>query len=490
MDDRLVLGIDVGSSSAKGVLATADGRIIHRAAIPQTVDRPGLGHVEQSPDQWWEALRRLVRSTIGRSAGAEARPLAGLAISGHFPTLVLADGDGEPIVPALLYADRRADGYVAQASEIAGWHLMGDELLPKLLWLRARRPDLLRRTRRVFNPQDHLVFRLTGNHLLDHRTAMRSGGLFDPAALAWRLDVANDLGLAPDALPELRRAGDIAGTVTSLAAADLGLPPGTPVILGLPDTPAALLGAGVVHPGDVLVYYGTTTTVDVCTVAFEDYLLDPSSIREWGPYREVGYAVLGPALPWAASGLRSVASRSGPDADLARLDRDAVMLGADPDGPYVLPHFMAHPRGDEPALRPAIVGLDVTHDRAHLHRALLESFGFTVRAGLEDADLTAFARNFTAAGGGAASDAWRQIVSDVLGVEQVWAAASDGALGDAMLAAWATCGSDVFGPGRSTWLGDLARTSPDDAASRVEASRYTTWCRLRDALTEVWRGPR
>jgi len=487
MGDRLVLGVDLGSSSAKAVLATVNGRVVHRGTVAQMVDRPGLGLVEQDPDQWWGALRWLVRRTYGRGVPADCGPLAGVAISGHFPTLVLADAGGEPIMPAMLYSDRRADAYVAQASEIAGWHLMGDELLPKLLWLQAGRPDLMQRTRRVFNPQDHLVFRLTGRHLLDHRTAMRSGGLFDPLTLEWRDDVVRSLGLRPDSLPSLRRAGEIAGTITDSAAAELGLPPRTPVVLGLPDTPSALLGAGVVHPGDVLIYYGTTTTVDVCTVAFEDFLVDPSPIRDWGPYREVGYAVLGPALPWAASGLQSLESGHVMETTLAALDAEAAAAGTDPDGPYVLPYFMAHPRGDEPAIRPAIVGLDVTHDRVHLHRALLESFGFTVRAGLEDSGLAPFAKRFVAAGGGAASHQWRQIVSNVLGVEQAWAKTSDGALGDAMLAAWATCRSDVFGPGRSRWLGDMIRTVPDTVAHEVEMGRYDTWRRLREGLSSVWR---
>jgi len=482
--DRVVLGVDFGTTFAKAVLATEHGQIVARASIAQRVDRGPGGMAEQDPGAWWRDLRILVQQTMGANRPDRDLALAGIAISGHLPTLVLADGAGRPLAPAMLYADRRADAFIERACELSGQRLGGDEILPKLLWLAAFEPSRLRAARMLFNLNDDLVYRITGERGLDHRTAMRSG-LFDPVAMDWRRDVAKGLGLDPAVLPPVRRGGDVAGHALPGPAAELGIPAGTPVLVGLGDTPATLVGAGVVHAGDAMVYYGTTTTLDVCTHDFDAYLADPRPIRDWAPYREVGYAVLGPAIRWAANGLRPV-DREGDDAsaDLAALDDAAAALAPDPDAPFVIPAFEAHVPGAGHA-PPAIIGLQPTHGRAELHRAMLESFGFVARAGLEASGLAGTTHRFVAAGGGARSTLWRQIVSDTLGAAQAWARRADADLGMAMLAARAVLEADVFGAAAPDWLGDVELTTPDPARVEVQERRYATWLAARAALAGV-----
>jgi xylulokinase len=381
----------------------------------------------------------------------------------------------------MLYGDCRADAEVDPSAALGGEALAGDEWLPKLLWLHAKAQDLLDRTRMVFNPHDYLAFRLTGVRGLDHRSARRSGGLFDPRALAWRTAVSVEAGLDPRALPPLRRAGEVLGHVTLEAATAVGLPAGTPVVVGLGDTPAELIGAGVVHPGEVLLYYGTTTTVDVCSHDFESYLRDPAPIVDWAPYNEVAYAVLGPVLPWVATGLEPAPSED-PSAGIARLDALAATHEASLDGPYVVPYFLAHARPGAPIRRPAILGLDAGHSRVDLYRAVLESFGFIARAGLERANIDVAGARLVATGGGARSDPWRQLLSDVLGSTQAWRPWADAALGSAALAAWATCDVDVFTANAWIQQPEGPPTHPDPERRRVEDARYRIWLRFRDAI--------
>src|SRR5262245_58974134 len=175
-----VLGVDFGSTTAKAVLATDRGEILGRATMPQTVDRGPDGIAEQDPDGWWRDLRALV----GEVTAANAE-IAGIAISGQLPTLVLCDDSGRPLAPAMLYADRRSDACIERARELSGQRLNGDELLPKLLWLAEVAPERVRAADRLFNLADWLTHRLTGERALDVRTAMRSG-LFDPETMAWR----------------------------------------------------------------------------------------------------------------------------------------------------------------------------------------------------------------------------------------------------------------------------------------------------------------
>jgi xylulokinase len=494
---RLVLGIDLGSSSAKAVLADEAGEVVARAQVPQRISRPVPGAAEQAADTWMDAVRDLVAVTWGRLASGGARSeeaglhLAALSVSGHYPTLLLADASGNPLAPAFLYGDTRADARVEEAARIGGERLAGDEWLPKILWLASERPELLARTRAVFDPHDHVAFRLTGRRGLDHRSARRSGGLFDPVALTWRTELARRSGLDPAALPPLRRSGEILGSVTPEAAAATGLPAGTEVVVGIGDTPAELIGAGVVRPGQVLLYYGTTTSADVCTHDFEAYLRDPAPIGDWAPYREVAYAVLGPAMPWVARGLVPPVDGADPP-DLAALDSAAAAIEPSLEGPYVVPHFLAHARPGEPVRVPAIIGLDADDTRADLHRAVLESYAFSVRAGLESAGLETAGLDlahlsFVATGGGARSAFWRQLVSDVLGAAQEWRPSVDAALGSAAVAAWGACGADVFSPDGWGRTVKASTTFPDTDRHRDETERYRRWLRVRDAIAGATR---
>jgi xylulokinase len=415
---------------------------------------------------------------LGELDTEQRTAIAGISVSGHYPTLLLADDAGRPLAPARLYGDQRADSAVDAAAQLGGEALAGDEWLPKLLHLRRTEPALLRQARMVFNPHDYVAFRLTGLRGLDHRSARRSGGLFDPPSLAWRADVCAAAGLDPRSLPPLRRAGEILGGVTPAAALETGIPVGTPVVIGLGDTPAELLGAGAVRPGDALLYYGTTTSCDVISHPFEAYLLDPAPIVDWAPYHEVAYAVIGPALPWVAAGL--VPEAAGMDEAIAELDASAARLEPALEDPFVLPFFLAHARPGTPVRRPAMVGLDAGHSRANLHRAVLESFGFIVRSGLESAGLEPSQLRFVATGGGARSPFWRQLTSDVLGVAQEWRPAADAALGSAALAAWATTDAAILGPTLGDGL-DTVTTTPDPAVHRLEEKRYAAWSRLLGA---------
>jgi xylulokinase len=484
--EPLVVGFDLGSSAAKVVVATTSGVVMARASRPQSVDRGAAGLVEQDPENWWAALCQLVMAAFGSFPDARRHQIAAVAISGHFPTLLIADGAGRPLAPAMLYADARAEGHVRQAGDLAGQQLLGDEILPKLLWLRANSPSSLRHVRRIFNPQDYLVFRLTGSHVLDHHTASRLGGLLDMSRLAWRADVMAAAGLSIDVLPDLRRPGDVAGTVSEAAAMLTRIPEGTPVITGVGDTLAALLGAGVVRSHQVLLYYGTTATADVCTRDIESYLVDPTLLAQGAPYREVAYALLGPVLSWAAAGFD--AGNSGHSVEA--LDEAAGALGTRVDAPYVLPFFVERPRSGAIANRPGIIGLDLGQGRPELHRALLESFGYAVRAGLEDGGFEVpLGAHFVAAGGGASSRTWRQIVSDVLDAEQRWHPGADGALGDAMLAAWSTGRCDTFGGGLASWRGQAEVTVADPAAAAVQRRRYPVWRRLATGVADAFRPP-
>src|SRR5687768_16472484 len=106
----VLLGIDVGTTSAKSVLYEPDGSLVAEAVEPCRVERPRDGWLEQDPAEIWRAASAAVRRT-GRTREVDA-----VGVCGHSPTLILLDRAGRPTRPAILWQDRRA---AAEAAELA-----------------------------------------------------------------------------------------------------------------------------------------------------------------------------------------------------------------------------------------------------------------------------------------------------------------------------------------------------------------------------------
>jgi xylulokinase len=261
----LLLGVDIGTSSAKGVLTTPDGEVVATAVREHAVSRPHPGWAEHDAgDVWWEGFAAVTRALLPRAGGT---PIAAVGVSGIGPCALPATAAGEPLRPAILYGvDTRAvaeieeltQRYGAEAIvERGGSPLTTQAVGPKLAWLRRHEPDVWRRTRRLFMAGSYLVHELTGRYVLDHHSASQSSPLYDSREHDWIGDWAEEIAPGLE-LPPLAWPGEIAGTVTEAAAARTGLRAGTPVTAGTIDAWAEAVSVGVTEPGDVMVMYGTT----------------------------------------------------------------------------------------------------------------------------------------------------------------------------------------------------------------------------------------
>jgi len=148
-----LLGVDIGTSSSKGVIAAADGTVLATAVQPHSVSRPRPGWVEHDPEQvWWGEFVSLARQLRERVPG----PIAAVGVSGIGPCLLPATADGQPLRPAILYGvDTRASAEIAELTERygseaivarGGSRLTSQAVGPKLLWLRRNEPQVWRQT--------------------------------------------------------------------------------------------------------------------------------------------------------------------------------------------------------------------------------------------------------------------------------------------------------------------------------------------------------
>ncbi|WIX75211.1 FGGY family carbohydrate kinase [Amycolatopsis carbonis] len=478
----LLLGIDIGTSSSKGVLVGADGTILARAGRAHTTSRPRPGWFEHDAETvWWADFTALVREL---TAAAGDRPLAGLAVSGIGPVLLPADADGRPLRPAILYGvDTRAGAEIAELTaelgeksivERGGSALSSQAVGPKWRWLFRHEPEVAERAELFLMASSYLVLRLTGEYVLDHHSASQCDPMYDLRAGAWAEDWARLV--APGVrLPRLAWPTEVAGTVSASAAAATGLPAGLPVTCGTVDAWAEAASAGVRAPGDTMLMYGTTMFL-VQTAA------EPRPVPGLWATRGVFAGTYSLAAGMATSGAITDWLRDLVGGEFADLVAEAGEVPAGSRGLLMLPYFAGErtPVPDAGA-RGVLAGLTLSHTKADLYRAALEGTAYGVRHNLETMG-SAEGRRLVAVGGGTQGRVWTQIVSDATRAEQHVPTETIGAaFGNALLAAFAV----GLEPDIDAWNPVAIVVRPDPVRADVYDEFYARYRALYPATADI-----
>ena len=443
----LTLGIDVGTFETKGVLVDQTGRIIAQAARPHEMIVPRAGWAEHRADEdWWGDFVFIARRLLAES-NVKPEEIKAIANSAIGPCMLPLDRMGSPLMNGVLYGvDTRASAEIDLLNAEIGAEVIlarcGNALTsqsvgPKILWLRQQRPELWKKTAKIVTSTTYLTWKLTGRHVIDHYTAANFSPLYDIEKQDWCFDLA-DICQA-DMLPDLMWSGEIAGQVTAEAAHATGLAIGTPITCGTIDAAAEAVSVGVSNCGDMMMMYGST--IFIIEIAGQR-LTDP---RLWhapwltpGSHAAMaGLATSGTLTHW----FRDQFARDLPkDTAFATLTTEAEASPPGAKGLICLPYFSgertpihdAHAKG-------AFFGLNLTHGRGEMYRAVLEGIASATRH-ITDTYAAAGSppRKVLAVGGGTKNRPWLQATSDLTGLDQTVCKITTGAsYGDAYLAALA-----------------------------------------------------
>jgi xylulokinase len=435
---EVVLGLDIGSSSTKGVLATLDGTVVATAEAAHAMDFPHPGWAEHDPQQvWWQDFLAVCRDLLTEAS----HEVVAVAISGIGPCLLPVDGSGDPLRPAIMYGiDIRAQKEIDELTERFGFErvlarcgspLTSQAVGPKMLWLRHEEPEVWSRTKRFLMAHTFVILRLTGEYVLDHHSASQCCPLYSIKDAGWIDEWCTDIAPGVE-FPRLAWSSEVVGTVTAEASSLTGLPAGIPVVAGTIDAWAEALSVGVAAPEDFMLMYGTTMFM---VEIMPELIPTPQFWGTKGVFAGThtlagGLAAAGALTAW----LREIAG----DSPYAQLVAEAAAACPGARGLVALPYFSGErtPIFDTKA-RGVIAGLTLSHTRGELYRALLESTAFAVRHNLEAMEVTGARPDaIVAVGGGTKGGLWTQIVSDVTGQVQGLPSESIGACyGDALLAA-------------------------------------------------------
>ena len=256
-----LVGIDVGTSGVRAVAVGPAGELLAEAEERIRQDyRPAGGIHEQDPGEWWQALcsvaQRIAKTLKEKSGEVELR---GVAVTSTSGSLVVADAQGLPLRPAILYDDGRGVEIAEELNEQAdpqSIRLGPSFSLVKAAWVKRQEPAVWERTRYVLHPADWLSGKLSGEFgISDFTNALKLG--YDRESSSW-IGSVHAAGLLDYRLPVVRRPAEPIGQVSSVAAAETGLPAGMTVLAGATDGMASVIASGAGRRGDANTTLGTT----------------------------------------------------------------------------------------------------------------------------------------------------------------------------------------------------------------------------------------
>jgi len=422
------LGIDVGTQSAR-VLAVSDtGVVLGRGTHPLVSRRDGPRH-EQDPEDWWGAVVSACRRAL---ANMPASAIRGLAVDGTSGTILLMDNRSYPITPALMYDDARAIEEALLVNEVGavmwadlGYRMQPSWALPKLIWLLRHQRDLIPGAR-LAHQADFINRRLAGRWIpSDSSNALKTG--YDLVRETWPNDVLDVLEVPREIMPPVVRPGTQIGSVCAQAAAEAGIPAGTPIIAGMTDGCAAQIAAGALEAGSWNSVLGTTLVLKGVS---RELIRDPSGVV---------YSHRSPDGSWLPGGASStgagVLTKYFPQRNLDELSTQA----AEREPASILAYPLASQGERFPFIAPNAQGfiLSTPVDEIDLFASLLQGVAFIERLCVDCLELLGapIQSDLRLTGGATRNTYWCQLRADILGRPVSLPENAEPALGMAILAA-------------------------------------------------------
>lgn len=416
--ERYLLGIDVGTTGTKCLLFSEKGSLLGHAYRGYATATPKVGCSEQHAEDWWQAVVQTVREVC--TDPAIAQNVAAISLSLQGGTVVPVDENMVPLRPAMVWNDIRCKkqkeeflqtcGTAREMYEKTGWALIDGLPLLQARWLRENEPETFAKTAMFLTVPDYISMKMTGipaadlsdagiNQFIDIHNADYDGKLLAFA------------GICRQRLPKLVRSGEVIGPLTENAAEELGLTTDCLLVAGAHDQYAVALGAGATQAGDILIGSGTCWVVTaICDMPDFSGGLSQSVAAVpgmWGSLLSLSSG--GVCLEWLRKDMPAE------DASYDVLNERIAQVRAAEDGLFFYP-FSGKSSASANFQKGSFVGLDLSHDRFHLARAIMEGVVFQTLWMLESFAAKPSKEGLKLTGGASKSPVWRQLLADISGL--------------------------------------------------------------------------
>lgn len=493
--ERVILSVDLGTTSIKQALIDENGKIMAISTREYELLTPHVSWVECPEETYWEAFKSGLAELL-ETSGVRGESIAALGISAQGETLFFLDENMKPLRNAIVWMDNRA-GAQAEAQR----ERFGDELCyrrtgqvqfdpcwpaAKVMWVRDNEPEVFKRTRKIVLIEDWLIYRLTGK-LVSEGSLLCSTLYWDITTKTYWKDMLDFIGIDESYLPQILEPGTAVASVTPEAAARTGLSANTIVCTGALDQAAGAIGVGNIREGILSENIGAALAIcaPMNTVRFDPNRVMP--LHYFGipdMYMLHTFTTGGMAVKWFRDAFcseeRTVAEASGRSA-YGVMDDEAAQVAPGCDGLVALPHLGGSMAPDvDPNAKGAFAGFTLKHTKAHFCRAIMESIGYIIRRNIDAlGDMGLKFDELRSLGGGSKSPVWNQIKADIIHTPLVTTHSREAAcLGAAILAGTAVgIFPDVEGAVEA-FVKQKERFEPDPENAGVYDRNYELYKRL------------
>jgi xylulokinase len=438
-----VLGLDLGTSSLKGLLVDKIGQVVAEMSAEYPLITPQPGFSEQNPQVWLDACDTVMQG-LSDLVPDFRNKLEGISFSGQMHSLVLLDEHRKVLRNAILWNDVRTTKQCQEIMSEFGEQVLSITknvalegfTLPKILWIQEHEPDIWSKARYVQLPKDYLRMYLTDDFHMDYSDA--AGTLMlDVEQKQWSQEIIDKFGIDLEILPELVEASGYIGDVSDIMKSKYGFTTDVKVFAGGADNACAAVGAGIVKQGSGMCSIGTSGVF----LAYEDSLAKSydGKLHLFNHAAPGATYAMGVTLA-AGNSLNWFRDTFAPGQGFAELLEDISTIAPGSDGllftPYIVGERTPYPDAN---IRGSFIGIDTHHNLTHFGRAVLEGITFSLKDSqtiMEELAPDSFDK-IVSVGGGAKNPDWLQMQADIFNAEIVTLTTEQGpGLGAAILAAY------------------------------------------------------
>lgn len=444
MAEKYIVSHDMGTSSDKAVLVTIHGDIVGSVRKEYPIYHPQPGYAEQDPMDWWQAVCETTKKVL-KSSRVKPQDVVGITFSSQTQGLIPVDKKGSPLRRAMCWLDGRSADIMREKlwtqPRVMGYNVFhiirfltitggspghtGKDQIGKILWLREHEPHIFQKTYKFIDVKDFIIFQLTGKMVTS----------VDLAYIWWLLDTRKKrnrwhpglcklAGIRPDQLAEVKSSASIVGHLTTSAAKNTGLEPDTPVVNGAGDLSAAALGSGAIGNGETHICVGTSGWVaghyEKRKVDIPHYTGCIGSAWPEKYYLAMAHQeTVGICLEWLRNRVLyhvdQLRKEEHVDDVYEILNRLAEQAAPGAEGLMFTPWMYGERCPiDDDFVRGGLFNIGLNHSREHIIRAVFEGIAFNLRWAMETLEhLYSRTDSLRIIGGGANSDLWCQIISDI-----------------------------------------------------------------------------
>ncbi len=501
MENKLLLGIDLGTTALKAVVFDYHGKQIAETGVEYSLESPAPDFVEADPEVYWSSLKAALKEA-GQSCNLN--DITGIGFSSQGETMLFMDKDGKPLRRAIVWMDNRAkeeakllqERFTNERCYKTCGQVSFEPCWPasKVLWVRKNEPEIFKKTDRIILLEDYIIYRMTGRYVSEC-SLLTSTSYWDITTKKYWPEMLETIGITERQLPEIRESGEAVGTLLPEVARELGLSADAVVCTGALDQAAGAIGAGNLREGMFSENIGAALAI--CAVT-KTLTYDPNGAMPVhyfalpDTYMMHTFTSGGMNLRWFRDNFCrleiTVGEMTGKSA-FALLDAEAAKAPAGCDGIIMMPHLAGSMAPDMNSdAKGVFYGFSLNHRKPHFVRAIMESLGFILKRNLDALEAMGIhVDEIRSLGGGARSDFWNQIKADVTGRRLVTVRCKEAAsLGAAVLAGKALNVFDSVTSACESMVAIDHIYEPNPANRTVYDNAYIKYKKLFKDLTEMF----